>query len=111
MGNQKRDIPAVRPDVLFGRIVTILEEARGSVVRAVNTGMVSAYWLIGREIVEEIQDGTKRAGYGRQVISALSIQLTARNGRGSRSKVFRTLEDSTSFILNALQFPPRRGGN
>ena len=41
------------PDALFDRIVTILEEARGNVVRAVNTGMVTAYWLIGREIMAE----------------------------------------------------------
>ena len=49
---------------LFDRIVTILEEARGRVVRAVNTGMVTAYWLIGREIVEAVQGGEERAEYG-----------------------------------------------
>jgi len=34
---------AEHPDALFGRIVSILEEARGNVVRAVNTNMVLAY--------------------------------------------------------------------
>lgn len=36
---------------LFDRVVSILEEARSKVVRAVNNNMVIAYWLIGREIV------------------------------------------------------------
>ena len=35
------------PDVLFGRVVSILEQARSNVVRAVNSNMVLAYWLIG----------------------------------------------------------------
>ncbi len=48
---------------LFDRVVSILEQARGNVVRAVNSNMVLAYWLIGREIIEEIQGGDARAEY------------------------------------------------
>ncbi len=40
---------------IFGRIVDILEETRGHVARTVNSAMVVANWLIGREIVEEEQ--------------------------------------------------------
>jgi hypothetical protein len=60
MSKSKRKISAEKPDALFGRIVSILEEARGNVVRAVNTNMVMAYWLIGREIVQEVQSGEDR---------------------------------------------------
>ncbi|GMV92341.1 MAG: hypothetical protein AMXMBFR82_21190 [Candidatus Hydrogenedentota bacterium] len=73
---------AEQPDPLFDRIVTILEEARGSVVRAVNTQMVTAYWLIGREIVEALQGGEDRAEYGKQVVENLSERLTERYGKG-----------------------------
>jgi hypothetical protein len=73
---------AQHPDALFDRIVTILEEARGRVVRAVNTGMVTAYWLIGREIVEAVQGGEERAEYGKQVLESLSERLTERYGKG-----------------------------
>ncbi len=38
---------------VFGRIVGILQEARSHISRTVNSAMVVAYWLIGREIVEE----------------------------------------------------------
>jgi hypothetical protein len=49
-----------------------------NVVRAVNSNMVMAYWLIGREIVQELQGGEERAGYGQKVIENLSKQLQAK---------------------------------
>lgn len=78
----------IEPDgdgVLFDRVVSILEQARGNVVRAVNSNMVLAYWLIGREIVQELQRGEERAEYGKQVVSDLSAQLTEKYGKGFSS--------------------------
>ncbi len=49
----------VKQNKLFNRVIAILEEVRSSVVHSVNSNMVAAYWLIGREIVMEIQDGEK----------------------------------------------------
>lgn len=43
MSNPTSKIPETKPDALFDRIVTILEQARWNVVRAVNTNMVLAY--------------------------------------------------------------------
>lgn len=51
-------------------------------MRAVNSNTVVAYWLIGREIVQEIQEGEQRAGYGERIIEDLSSRLTKRFGRG-----------------------------
>lgn len=82
MSNLTNDRSSAQPDALFERIVAILEEARGNLVRAVNTQMVTAYWLIGREIVEEIQGGEDRAEYGKQVVESLSARLTERYGNG-----------------------------
>ncbi len=73
--------PVAAPELLE-RIVTILESARGRVVRAVNSEMVLAYWQIGREIVEHLQAGAKRAEYGEQLLDSLSQSLGARFGRG-----------------------------
>lgn len=67
---------------LFDRVVAILEEARSQVSRTVNSAMVIAYWLIGREIVEEEQEGSQRAEYGKRVIAELSQKLTERYGTG-----------------------------
>ena len=78
---------------LFERIATILEQARTRVVRAVNTEMVLAYWQIGREIVEHLQEGDVRAGRGEALIEELSARLGARFGRGfstTNLQYFRT---------------------
>ena len=78
---------------LFDRVVTILEQARTNVVRTINNNMVLAYWLIGREIVQEIQGGEERAEYGKQLIEQLSEQLSEKYGRGfstTNLRYFRT---------------------
>ncbi len=67
---------------LLGRIVTILEDARQRVVRSVNSQMVLAYWLIGREIVQALQGGDERASYGKGLLEGLANELTRRFGRG-----------------------------
>ena len=67
---------------LYGRVREILETARAGVVRTVNTTQVVANWLIGREIVEEEQQGRHRAEYGLQLVTQLSEQLTTAYGRG-----------------------------
>ena len=77
-----RSSPERVADALFARVATILEEARASTVRAVNSRMVLAYWLIGREIVKELQGGEDRAAYGQALISGLSARLTKRYGSG-----------------------------
>jgi predicted nuclease of restriction endonuclease-like (RecB) superfamily len=67
---------------LFERVAAILDEARKNVVRSVNNNMVIAYWLIGQEIIKEIQEGKDRASYGEQIIESLSESLNSKYGRG-----------------------------
>jgi predicted nuclease of restriction endonuclease-like (RecB) superfamily len=67
---------------LYGRIREILEAARGNIARTVNTTQVMANWLIGREIVEEEQQGKKRAGYGVELLAELAVRLKAEFGAG-----------------------------
>ena len=67
---------------LMDRVVSILEQARANVARSVNSNMVIAYWLIGREIVEAVQSGGDRAEYGESLLDDLSKQLSKGYGRG-----------------------------
>ena len=67
---------------IYMRIARILETARHNISRAVNFEMVRAYWLIGKEIVEEEQQGKKKAEYGRKLLENLSERLTTDFGRG-----------------------------
>lgn len=67
---------------LMNRVVSILDQARVNVLRAVNSNMVIAYWLIGREIVQALQGGEDRADYGNRLLAQLSDSLKQRYGRG-----------------------------
>jgi predicted nuclease of restriction endonuclease-like (RecB) superfamily len=69
-------------DSLFDRVVFILEQARANVVRSVNSQMIVAYWLIGHEIVQDLQSGEKRAEYGVRLLENLSEMLVKRYGKG-----------------------------
>ena len=69
-------------DDLLGRIASILDAARSQVVRAINHATVSAYWHVGREVVEALQQGDERAAYGKALIERLAQQLTDRYGKG-----------------------------
>jgi predicted nuclease of restriction endonuclease-like (RecB) superfamily len=44
--------------------------------------MMLAYWEVGRALVEHLQGGDVRAGYGKGFIDELSSQLRARFGKG-----------------------------
>ena len=66
----------------YSDIRQILQSARGKAYTAVNTAMVEAYWLIGKRIVEEEQQGEERAKYGQFLIRNLSLQLTLEFGKG-----------------------------
>jgi len=63
-------------------VIAIIEEGRQKAYRAVNTSMVEAYWLTGKRIVEEEQDGQERAAYGQAIINELSKELNRRFGGG-----------------------------
>jgi predicted nuclease of restriction endonuclease-like (RecB) superfamily len=67
---------------LYADIKSILEQARGNAVRAVNFSMVIAYYEIGKRIVENEQHGNERAAYGESVLKELSKRLTADFGKG-----------------------------
>lgn len=63
-------------------IKQILQQARSKAQSAVNSAMVEAYWLIGKRIVEEEQQGDSKAKYGKRLMEELSTALTADFGKG-----------------------------
>jgi len=110
MTKPKHEISTAQPDALFGRVVSILEQAQSNVVRAVNTNMVLAYWLIGREIVQELQGGEERAAYGKQVVEALSGRLTDHFGKGFSYTNLWYFRQFYLAFADRLQIPHPRGG-
>ena len=71
-----------RNDDLYLSVKNILQSARDNAYRQVNFIMVEAYWNIGKQIVEEEQNGKDRAEYGSYLIKELSSRLTSEFGKG-----------------------------
>ena len=63
--------------------------------------MVTAYWLVGWDIVEAEQGGKSRAGYGERLMESLSVRLTRRYGRG------HSVANLRNFREFYLAFPDR----
>lgn len=63
-------------------VADVLERARKNAKAAIDLSMVYAYFETGRLIVEEEQNGSQRAVYGKYLIPELSKYLTERMGRG-----------------------------
>ena len=86
-------------------ISNILRAARKYVVSSVNSAMVQAYWLIGKRIVMQEQNGSNRAEYGKQIIEKLSEALTMEFGKGfSKSNLWSFKQFYLTFpILHSLR--------
>jgi len=67
---------------LISGISELLDSARRTSARALNSILTATYWEIGRRIVEYEQAGEKRAEYGERLLKTLAQDLTARFGRG-----------------------------
>ena len=76
---------------LFAEIRQILINARKTAYKAVNFAMVTAYWDIGRLIVEDEQQGNTRAEYGKAVLADLSVRLTEEFGKGFDERELRRI--------------------
>lgn len=83
-------------DSVLTEVVRLLEDSRRTSARAVNAVMTATYWEVGWRIVEGEQSGSKRAGYGKELLKRLSSDLTARFGRGFSQ---RNLEQMRLFYL------------
>jgi predicted nuclease of restriction endonuclease-like (RecB) superfamily len=70
----------------YGRLVSdisgLLELARRTATRSINSILTATYWKIGRRIVEFEQYGKSRAAYGEELLTRLSKDLSAKYGRG-----------------------------
>lgn len=80
----------------------LLEDARRQAAKSVNFILTATYWEVGRRIIEFDQKGQERAAYGQALLERLSVDLTARFGRGFSPD---SLELMRRFYLG---WPPER---
>ena len=92
---------------LLADVRQLIAEARAGVARAVDAGLTTLYWHVGQRIRQDILK-QKRAGYGEQIVSALSAQLEQEFGRGFGTRnLFRMVRFAEVFpdpkIVSALR--------
>jgi predicted nuclease of restriction endonuclease-like (RecB) superfamily len=85
------NVAAEISSVLVADVRALINAARYRAAQAVNTELVLLYWGIGNRIRRDIL-GEERAGYGEQIVSTLSRQLTSDYGAGfSRPNLFHMI--------------------
>jgi len=81
---------------MFGQIEKVIEENKNKIIYQINNTLVNTYFMIGKIIVENEQNGNIRAEYGKEVLLKLSKRLTSKYGTGySRSN----LQNMRNFYL------------
>ncbi len=79
----------------------LLQRSRSALQQSVNSTMVQTYWQVGQLIVEDEQQGEKRASYGKQVLKSLATTLTSEFGKGFDERNLRNMR------LFYMKFPIR----
>ncbi|MGZ5478806.1 MAG: PDDEXK nuclease domain-containing protein [Candidatus Aminicenantales bacterium] len=83
--------------LLLTEISELLDQARRTAARTINSILTATYWGIGRRIVKYEQKGQERAPYGECLLARLSVDLKKKHGRGFSE---RNLEQMRSFYLD-----------
>ncbi len=83
----------------------ILQNARNNAYKQINFIMVEAYWNIGKQIVDEEQNGKDRAEYGSYLIKELSLRLSSEFGKGFSTQNLWNMRQFYSYfpILSSLR--------
>jgi len=69
------------PSGLVDELCILIRQTRTGVAQTVNSALVQLYWQIGTRIRTEVLKN-ERADYGKQIVAALSRQLTDEFGSG-----------------------------
>ena len=84
------DLSIRKPTDLLTEVRELILAAREGVARAVDSGLTTLYWHVGRRVRQDILK-EKRAEYGGQIVAALGRQLEIEFGRGFGEKNLRRM--------------------
>ena len=88
--------------VLFNDLSALIEQSQQQVVAQANSTLTILFWHVGNRINTEILKD-KRADYGKQIVSTLSIQLESKYGRNFTEKnVRRMIQFAEQFADNSI---------
>lgn len=83
--NAKQIVKVQVVSPLLADVRKLIQHAREDVARAVDSGLTTLYWYVGRRVREDILK-QKRAEYGGQIVSSLGRQLEMEFGHGFSEK-------------------------
>ncbi|MBI2669302.1 DUF1016 domain-containing protein [Candidatus Woesearchaeota archaeon] len=67
---------------LIESVGSLLIEARKKIYSHINQTLITAYWQIGKYIIEFQQQGKEKATYGSQLLDTLALDLGRKYGKG-----------------------------
>jgi len=82
--------PASNNYLLLEDIRHMIESTRSTVTTAINAGLTTLYWNIGKRVNDEILKG-ERAEYGQEIVASLGRELVAEYGNGFSEKNLRRM--------------------
>jgi len=91
---------------LYADLKSYIEKTRVQIAYGINQEMVLLYWQVGHRIWQDILE-EHRASYGKEIVSALSRQLSTEYGKGfNRANLFHMIRFAEIFpdvqIVSAL---------
>ncbi len=95
---------------MYKEIKELIENSRRRAYEAVNTILLDLYWHIGENIVNNLQNGEKRAKYGTNLINNVSSRLSKQYGKNfsveslRRMRRFYTMFPIWSALLTKLSW-------
>ena len=104
---KKQHLVPAKPLTLLADVRQMIFQAREGVARAVDSGLTTLYWHVGRRVRQDILK-EKRAEYGGRIVAALGIRLEREFGRGfGKRNLFRMIQFAEVFpdlkIVSALR--------
>lgn len=85
------------PPKLLNDLRTLISQSRQQVAQAINSVLVMLYWQVGHRIRTDVLR-EKRADYGKEIVHALSGQLTGEFGNGfGRANLFHMVRFAEVF--------------
>ena len=76
--------------ILFNEISALIEQTRRTIYAQASNATVLLFWKIGRRVNDDVLQN-KRADYGKQIVSALTTQLTEKYGRSFETRNLRRM--------------------
>ena len=72
----------IESSMVYLQIKELMENARKQISVKINNILVQTYWEIGKIIIEDEQENSERAEYGKKLLKELSKKLTKEYGKG-----------------------------